>query len=189
MLGTTVVSFTAFDPHAPAQYIQQWSGSVQKSLGHDTTIEMGYHGERGFHLQRSDLINNDLPGPGTLQPRRPFPTATFLPGTIIPSNVTSTSLTFPVSTVNNLEDTAKSWYDAGIPLPEIAKAREETASTAVAIATGYSEGMLVDHEKYGRGRITEISGHGIMRKLKIRFPGGERAFIADKAKLTIVSKG
>ena len=52
VLGSTVVSFTAFDPHAPAQYIQQWSASVQKSLGHDTTVEMGYHGERGLHLQR-----------------------------------------------------------------------------------------------------------------------------------------
>ena len=113
VLGTTVVSFTAFDPHAPPQYVQQWSSSIQKSLGHDTTVELGYHGERGFHLQRSDLINNDLPGPGTLQPRRPYPTATFLPGTIIPSNVTSTGLTFPVSTVNLLQDTAKSWYDAG----------------------------------------------------------------------------
>jgi hypothetical protein len=113
VLGTTVVSFTAFDPHAPPQYIQQWSASVQKSLGHDTTVEIGYHGERGFHLQRSDLINNDQPGPGTLQPRRPYPTATFLPGTVIPSNVVSTGLTFPVSTVNMLQDTARSWYDAG----------------------------------------------------------------------------
>ncbi|HWY88143.1 MAG TPA: 3'-5' exonuclease, partial [Gemmataceae bacterium] len=84
---------------------------------------------------------------------------------------------------------SKTWYDAGIPLPDVARAREGTAATAVALAAGYSEGMLVDHEKYGRGRITEMSGHGAMRKLRIRFPGGERAFIADKAKLTIVTKG
>jgi outer membrane receptor protein involved in Fe transport len=113
VLGSTVVSFAAFDPHAPAQYIQQWSASVQKSLGRDTTVEAGYHGERGFHLQRAHLINNALPGPGTLQPRRPYPTATFMSGTIIPSTVAMTSLTFPVSTVNMLENTAQSWYDAG----------------------------------------------------------------------------
>jgi hypothetical protein len=59
------------------------------------------------------LINNDQPGPGLLQPRRPYPTATFLPGTVIPAGVTMTSLTFPVSTVNMLENTARSWYDAG----------------------------------------------------------------------------
>ena len=38
----------AFDPHPPAQYIQQWSASVEKSLGHDTTLEVGYHGEHGL---------------------------------------------------------------------------------------------------------------------------------------------
>jgi hypothetical protein len=59
------------------------------------------------------LINNAQPGPGAIQPRRPHPTATFLPGTVIPSNVTVASTTFPVSTVNLLEDTARSWYDAG----------------------------------------------------------------------------
>src|SRR5579883_538736 len=113
VLGSTVVSFSAFDPHAPAQYIQQWSSSVQKSVGPDTTIEVGYHGEHGLHLQRAHLINNDQPGPGLLQPRRPYPTATFLPGTVISAGVAMTSLTFPVSTVNMLEDTARSWYNAG----------------------------------------------------------------------------
>jgi hypothetical protein len=86
---------------------------VQKSLGHDTTLEIGYQGERGYHLQQSYLINNAQPGPGAIQPRRPYPTATFLPGTVIPSNVTVASTTFPVSTVNLFQDTARSWYDAG----------------------------------------------------------------------------
>ena len=113
VLGSNVVSFTAFDPHASPQYIQQWSSSIEKSLGHDTTLEIGYHGERGLHLQQAVLINNALPGPGTLQPRRPHPTATFLAGTVIPARVSVTSTTFPVSTVNMLQNTARSWYDAG----------------------------------------------------------------------------
>src|SRR5215472_1709444 len=37
VLGTTTVSFTAFDPHAPAQYVQQWSTSVEKSMGRETS--------------------------------------------------------------------------------------------------------------------------------------------------------
>ncbi|HCC58503.1 MAG TPA: hypothetical protein DEQ47_14845 [Solibacterales bacterium] len=113
VLGSTVTSFTALDPHAPAQYVEQWSTSLQKSLGRDTTVEVGYQGERGLHLQRAHLINNALPGPGALQPRRPYPVATFVPGTVIPSNVTVSSLSFPVSTVNFLENSARSWYDAG----------------------------------------------------------------------------
>jgi hypothetical protein len=113
VLGQTVTSFSAFDPYPPAQYIQQWSASVQKSLGGDTTLEAGYHGEHGLHLQRSHLINNADPGPGALQPRRPYQTATFLPGTVFPAGVAVASTSIPVSTVNLLENTARSWYDAG----------------------------------------------------------------------------
>src|SRR5437660_10648364 len=36
VLGQTTVSFTAMEPHAPSQYIEQWSGSVENSLGHQT---------------------------------------------------------------------------------------------------------------------------------------------------------
>jgi hypothetical protein len=115
-LTPTTVSFTAFDPHAPAQYAQQWNGSVQKSLGRDTSVEIGYIGARGFHLQRAHLINNTLPGPGPLGPRRPFKTLTFVPNTTLPPSSTDAviqSMTFPVSTINLLENSAQSWYDAG----------------------------------------------------------------------------
>ncbi len=112
VLGKTVVAFTSFDPHAPAQYVQQWSGSFEKSLGAATTLEVGYQGERGLHLQEAVLINNAPPGPGALQPRRPFQTATFAPGTTFEGQALA-SLTFPVSTVNELENRARSWYDAG----------------------------------------------------------------------------
>jgi hypothetical protein len=115
-LTPTTVSFTAFDPHAPAQYVQQWNAAVQKSFGRDTSVEIGYLGARGFHLQRAHLINNAPPGPGPLGPRRPFKTLTFVPGTTLPPGSTDAviqSLTFPVSTINLLENSAQSWYDAG----------------------------------------------------------------------------
>ncbi|HMI52800.1 MAG TPA: carboxypeptidase regulatory-like domain-containing protein [Candidatus Saccharimonadales bacterium] len=115
-LPATTVSFTAFDPHSPAQYVQQWSASVQKGLGKDSSVEIGYLGSRGFHLQRAHLINNTLPGPGPLGPRRPFKTLTFIPDTTLPTSSTDAviqSTTFPVSTINLLENSAQSWYDAG----------------------------------------------------------------------------
>jgi len=115
-LTPTTVSFTAFDSHAPAQYIQQWNAQVEKSFAKNTTLEVGYLGARGFHLQRSHLINNAPPGPGPLGPRRPFKTLTFVPGTVLTPSSTNAviqSQTFPVSTINLLEDTAQSWYDAG----------------------------------------------------------------------------
>jgi len=115
-LPATTVSFTAFDPHSPSQYVQQWNFSLQKSLGRDTSLEVGYLGSRGFHLQRAHLINNTLPGPGPLGPRRPFKTLTFVDGTeLTPSSTDAViqSETFPVSTINLLENSAQSWYDGG----------------------------------------------------------------------------
>jgi hypothetical protein len=113
VLGRTTVSFAAFDPHAPPQYIEQWSLSVEKSLGASTTLEVGYLGSHGVHLQRSHLINNAPPGPGAIGPRRPFTTLSFLPGVVLPGNITVASTTFPVSGINLLENSAQSWYDAG----------------------------------------------------------------------------
>jgi hypothetical protein len=113
IVGRTVTSFTAFDPQQAAQYIQQWTASVQKAMGKESTLEIGYQGDRGFHLQRAHLINNALPGPGLIQPRRPYGSATFLPGTMFPAGLPVVSNTIPVSTVNWLENTARSWYDAG----------------------------------------------------------------------------
>jgi hypothetical protein len=113
VLGTTTVSFAAFEVNAPAQYVEQWSGSVEKSLGKETTLEVGYLGSHGLHLQRSHLINNALPGAGPIGPRRPFKVLSFLPGMVLPSNITITSTTFPVSGINLLENSAQSWYEAG----------------------------------------------------------------------------
>jgi hypothetical protein len=115
VLGTTAVSFTALQLHAPAQYVQQWSASIEKQLGAETTVEIGYLGAGGFHLQRSHLINNAQPGAGLIQPRRPFPKISFVSNTVFPAAVASTmtSSTFPATTINLLENTSQSWYDAG----------------------------------------------------------------------------
>lgn len=113
ILGKTVVSFAAFDPHSAAQYINQWSLSLQKALPGNTVIEVGYQGSRGYHLQRAHLINNAPPGPGPINPRRPYKTLTFIPGTTFPSGLDVASDVSPVSAINILENTAQSWYDAG----------------------------------------------------------------------------
>jgi hypothetical protein len=118
VLGTSVVSFTGLELHATAQYIQQWSTSLEKQIGSETTVELGYLGAGGFHLQRAHLINNAQPGPGLIQPRRPHPKISFVPNTALPPDV-ALGPTFeedrltPVSTINLLENTAQSWYDAG----------------------------------------------------------------------------
>jgi hypothetical protein len=113
VLGTTVVSFTAMPTNPSPQYIQQWSGSVEQTLSSTTVLEIGYIGSRGFNLQRAHLINNAQPGPGLIQPRRPFRKISFVPNSVLPANVAVASTTFGVSTINLLENSAQSWYDAG----------------------------------------------------------------------------
>jgi DNA helicase-2/ATP-dependent DNA helicase PcrA len=80
------------------------------------------------------------------------------------------------------------WEDAGIELRSKRQAVQEKASAAKKDAD-YAEGMIVQHDKYGIGKITSVSGHGAMRKLKIRFAkAGEKSFVANKVSLNIVSR-
>ena len=55
---------------------------MEQSLGKSTVLEIGYLGSGGFHLQRAHLINNAQPGPGLIQPRRPFKKISFVPNTV-----------------------------------------------------------------------------------------------------------
>jgi DNA helicase-2/ATP-dependent DNA helicase PcrA len=76
------------------------------------------------------------------------------------------------------------WEEIPLEAPrKPARPRPEPDETDV----DYAQGMMVRHETYGVGRITDVSGYGAMRKIKIRFgAGGERTFVASKAKLVIV---
>jgi DNA helicase-2/ATP-dependent DNA helicase PcrA len=75
------------------------------------------------------------------------------------------------------------WEAAGvkpIPLPVPPRQRD---------GGDFTEGMLVRHATYGTGRVTEVSGHGTQRRVKVRFAtAGERTFIAEKAALEVVRK-
>jgi DNA helicase II / ATP-dependent DNA helicase PcrA len=86
---------------------------------------------------------------------------------------------------------SRGWYETGVFESKPKKAEPEAATATVDAAppTTYNEGMLVQHDAYGVGKIMSVSGHGALKKVKIRFAkGGERTFIAEKAKLTIISK-
>ncbi|HZZ80357.1 MAG TPA: ATP-dependent DNA helicase, partial [Gemmataceae bacterium] len=75
------------------------------------------------------------------------------------------------------------WYETGFVRPT---SKMQDAATSVADPAGYEVGVLVHHDVYGTGCITDIAGQGVLRKLKIRFNTGERTFLAAKAKLAIV---
>jgi DNA helicase-2/ATP-dependent DNA helicase PcrA len=79
-------------------------------------------------------------------------------------------------------------YSTGIPpRPQTVK----PVATAVSTASDgeYTVGMVVQHEQYGIGQVSDVSGFGALKKIKIRFPAaGEKTFVADKVKLKIAGK-
>jgi hypothetical protein len=114
-LATTRVGFTTLDPHAETPQIQQASVSVERQLGAGTMIQVGYIGAWGKNFDRAVLVNNATPAPGPVQPRRPYQTISFLPGTELPPDLPGVgeTLTFPVGPINRLENNARTSYNAG----------------------------------------------------------------------------
>jgi len=53
--------------------VHQWNFNVQQSLGFGTVLQVAYVGNRGLRLPWSTLANQPAPGPGPIQPRRPYP--------------------------------------------------------------------------------------------------------------------
>lgn len=74
---------TVFDPtgrdfkfsprNDPDSYVQQWNLNIQRDVGFDTVLTVGYVGSHGSHLYVFPNINQPVPGPGPIAPRRPFP--------------------------------------------------------------------------------------------------------------------
>ena len=115
VLGRTLVGFTAIDTHLQIPRIEQASVSYERQLASHTMMQVGYLGAWGSSLDRSRLVNNAQPGPGGVQPRRPYQTISFVPNTELgplPADVTVQGLTFPVGPINLLESTGKSQYNS-----------------------------------------------------------------------------
>jgi DNA helicase-2/ATP-dependent DNA helicase PcrA len=72
-----------------------------------------------------------------------------------------------------------------VPAPISPSSSPHEAGSAV----DYRTGQLIQHEHYGLGTVSEVSGFGALRKIRIRFAqAGEKTFIADKVKLKVVGK-
>jgi DNA helicase II / ATP-dependent DNA helicase PcrA len=85
---------------------------------------------------------------------------------------------------------AHDWADTGArPYLPPKKATDLKPTIPDPPDTGLAVGVVVQHEEYGIGQVTDVTGFGAMRRVKIRFPGyGEKAFVADKVKLKVVGR-
>jgi len=75
------------------------------------------------------------------------------------------------------------------PLPPVKPAALPAPSGSAGTGVEYAVGQVVQHDEYGIGQISEVSGFGALRRLKIRFAAaGEKTFVADKVKLRVVQR-
>jgi hypothetical protein len=56
----------------PTAYVQQWNFSLQRELHANWAVTGSYVGSTGRHLSFSGIANIPYPGPGALNPRRPY---------------------------------------------------------------------------------------------------------------------
>jgi DNA helicase-2/ATP-dependent DNA helicase PcrA len=74
------------------------------------------------------------------------------------------------------------WEEAGVRPAAKAEPVPPAAS-----ADGFTAGVMVHHPKFGPGRVTDVSGHGALRRVKVRFAsGGEKTLVLQHANLTIL---
>jgi DNA helicase-2/ATP-dependent DNA helicase PcrA len=85
---------------------------------------------------------------------------------------------------------ARDWADTGArPYLPPKRPGDLTPTIPDAPDTGLAVGVLVQHAEFGVGQVTDVSGYGALRRVKVRFAsGGERTFVADKAKFKVVGR-
>jgi hypothetical protein len=93
-------------------YAMQFSASIQREIGKDTVLEVGYVGTMGRKLQQNWQPSNAEPGAGAVGPRRPYAGAIYAPGMRLPSYVISQGDGVGGATFGILPNWADSNYDA-----------------------------------------------------------------------------
>lgn len=76
--GMTLVSCSQPDvdsgsTHFSSTYLQQWNFSIQHQISANTSFDVAYVGNKTTHMNQNLNMNDPLPGPGTIQTRRPYP--------------------------------------------------------------------------------------------------------------------
>jgi hypothetical protein len=73
-------SITAIDRNLVTPYNQQWSLGLQRELLPDLVLDVSYFGNKGTKLISGSQknINQAVPGPGPVAPRRPYPQYTSI---------------------------------------------------------------------------------------------------------------
>ena len=85
---------------------------------------------------------------------------------------------------------ARDWADTGAkPFLPPPKPHDLSPTIPDPPDAGLAVGAVVQHAEFGIGQVTDLSGFGALRRVKVRFPAhGEKTFVADKARLKVVTR-
>ncbi|GIU78448.1 MAG: hypothetical protein KatS3mg005_1686 [Bryobacteraceae bacterium] len=111
-MGPVQIQQAGIDLFQRSSYSPQWSFTVQQELRRDLVVEAGYLATMGLKLSQNTQPNNARPGPGAVDPRRPYRALRFAPGTVFPPYVVVQGETVPVGFINYLPNAAQSNYHA-----------------------------------------------------------------------------
>lgn len=111
-VGPVQIQQAGIDLFQRTSYSPQWSFTVQQELRRDMVLEVGYLGTSGIKLEQNVQPNNARPGPGAVNPRRPYRALQFAPGTQFPDYVSVEGNTVPVGFINFYPHSAQSNYHA-----------------------------------------------------------------------------
>jgi hypothetical protein len=109
IVGTAAIQAASIDIHQGTPYSPEWSLNVQRSVGAHTTLEVGYLGSAGVHLEQNVQPNNGLPGPTA---KRPYYGLQLSPAVQQELAFPLTATTVPVSSINYFPHSAHSTYHA-----------------------------------------------------------------------------
>ena len=113
VVGPVAVTQPSLDLHQRTSYSPQWALSIQRELGRDMVVEVGYLGTLGIKLQQNVQPNNSQPGSAAVDPRRPYGGLVYGPGVTFPYYITVQGTSVPVTQVNMYAMSAQSNYHAG----------------------------------------------------------------------------
>ena len=105
-----ITTYGPIDINLRTGYVQQWSLNIQHQI-HRWVIDTGYSGNAGKKLQRSRQLNAAMPGPGAIQPRRPYQAFYLADGLTLPVQFDLVSRVIPIGAAQMLENSASSSYN------------------------------------------------------------------------------
>jgi hypothetical protein len=112
VVGPVQLQAAGIDLHQRSSYSLQWNVSAQRELSRNTVLEAGYVATLGIKLEQNVQPNNSMPGPGAVDPRRPYLGVQYAPDAHFPSYVTVVGNTVPIGQINYLPHSAQSNYES-----------------------------------------------------------------------------